>query len=191
MRLFVALDVAEPVREKIREMIEGLSKQCPGARWVRPEGIHITLKFIGQVEAAKAAAIREALRRIRSDQPVEMQFHGLGFFPDRRRARVVWCGVQGSPNLTELAADIEDALEVLGIAKQSQRFVPHLTLARIEDENVWRSGIKKLLNAANGLETTAFGRSKEKQFHLYQSLTKPSGAEYQHLEGFPFLKGTA
>ena len=70
MRLFVALEVTEEVRERIREVMPDLRKHCPGARWVRPEGIHITLKFIGQVEAAKAEAIREALRMIRSDQPV-------------------------------------------------------------------------------------------------------------------------
>jgi 2'-5' RNA ligase len=191
VRLFVALEVTEEVRERIREVMPDLRKHCPGARWVRPEGIHVTLKFIGQVEAAQAEAIQEALRTIGSDQPVEMQFQGWGFFPNQRRPRVLWCGVQASPNLAKLAADIENALEALAIPKQSQRFVPHLTLARIEEGKVRRDGIDQLVNAVNGLETASFGLTQQRQFHLYQSLTKPSGAEYRRLESFPFLKGTA
>ncbi len=107
MRLFVALDLPEEVRQELRDLIERLSKVCPDARWVRPEGIHITLKFIGHVDAAKADSIRQALEPIRSDRPVEMQFRGLGFFPNERRPRVAWCGVEGSSNLAKLAADIE------------------------------------------------------------------------------------
>lgn len=191
MRLFVALEVAPEVRERIREVLPDLQKHCPAARWVRPEGIHVTLKFIGQVEAAQAGAIQESLRRIGSDQPVEMQFQGLGFFPNKRRPRVLWCGVRASPNLAELAADIEDALVALAIPKQSHGFVPHLTLARIEEEKVRRNRIDQLLAAAEGLETRSFGLTQQQHFHLYQSLTKPSGAEYRRLESFPFLKGTA
>lgn len=191
MRLFVALDLPEKMHKELRALIEQLNKQCPSARWVRPEGIHITLKFIGHVDAAKAESIREALAPIRSDQPAEMQFRGLGFFPNERRPRVAWCGVQASGNVAKLAADVETAVEPLGITRDSRAFVPHLTLARIDAENVRRAQIENLVKSARELDATTFGSARESEFHLYESLTKPSGAEYRRLQSFPFLKGPA
>lgn len=82
MRLFVALDIPEAVRERLRDVMVDLRTACPEARWVRPEGIHVTLKFIGHVDSAKADAIREQLRTIRSERPVEMELRGMGFFPN-------------------------------------------------------------------------------------------------------------
>ena len=191
MRLFVALDLPETVRRELRELIEQLRKLCPDARWVRPEGIHITLKFIGQVDPAKTALISQALEPIRSDHPVEMQFRGIGFFPNKRRPRVAWCGVEGPLNLAKLAADIEEAVEPLGITRESRAFTPHLTLARIDPEKVRRAQIEKLVEAAQKFESAAFGSAHGAEFHLYESVTKPSGAEYKRLQSFPFLKGPA
>jgi RNA 2',3'-cyclic 3'-phosphodiesterase len=191
VRLFVALDLPPEVHQELRELIEGLKKLCLDARWVRPEGIHITLKFIGHVDPAKAELICQALEPIRSDRPVEMQFHAMGFFPNERRPRVAWCGVEGSPNLAKLAADIDAAVEPLGIARESRAFTPHLTLARIDPEKVRHAQIEKLVEAAKKFESAAFGAAREIEFHLYESVTKPSGAEYKRLQSFPFLKGPA
>ena len=191
MRLFVALDLPAEVRQELRNLIERLSKLCPNARWVRPEGIHVTLKFIGHIDPAKAEVICEALQSIRSDRPVEMQFRGMGFFPNDRRPGVAWCGVEGSPNLAKLAADIEAVVQPLGIARETRPFTPHLTLARIDPEKVRRALIEKLVEAAKKFESTAFGAAREIEFHLYESVTKPSGAEYKRLQSFPFLKGSA
>jgi RNA 2',3'-cyclic 3'-phosphodiesterase len=189
VRLFVALDLPAEVRRELQELIERLRKVCPEARWVRPEGIHITLKFIGQVDPAKAELIHRVLKAIRSGSPVEMRFRGMGFFPNERRPRVVWCGVEGSRNLPELAADIEAAVEPLGIAREARPFTPHLTLARIDAEKVRRAHIEKLVEAAKKFESTTVGSAGETEFHLYESVTKPSGAEYKRLQSFPFLKG--
>ena len=119
MRLFVALDFSAEVRRKLSELIAGLKSQFPKARWVRPEGMHVTLKFIGFVDEAKAESIAGVLRDVRVSQPVEMTFRGVGFFPNERRPRVVWCGVEGSPNLAELAGEIERVLVPLGIEAES------------------------------------------------------------------------
>jgi 2'-5' RNA ligase len=191
VRLFVALDLPEKVWQALRESIVPLKKACPSARWVRPEAMHVTLKFIGHIEAEKLDSIRGALQPIRSERLVAMEFRGLGFFPNERRPRVVWCGVEGSPNLATLAADIESSLDPIGISRESREFVPHLTLARIDEDKSPRESVENLVEAATELKTTDFGSARENEFYLYESVLKPSGAEYKRLQAFPFLEGPA
>src|SRR6185437_12270328 len=106
------------------------------ARWIRPENLHVTLKFIGHVDAGKLDAIRAALSEIHADGPVEMRFRGLGFFPNGKRPRVFWAGTEASPNLAPLAAEIEAGLEKAGIAAETREFAPHLTLARFDPPGI-------------------------------------------------------
>ena len=113
MRLFVALDLTEEIRAALREPIAKLRPLAKSARWARPEGMHVTLKFIGHVDLAKLDAIRAALATARSNAPVEMQIRGVGFFPDERRPRVLWCGIEASTNLAPLAAEIDLKLQHL------------------------------------------------------------------------------
>jgi RNA 2',3'-cyclic 3'-phosphodiesterase len=187
MRLFVALDLPDEVRDAIRELIAKLRPLCENARWVRPEGMHVTLKFIGHVPAEKLDPIRAALAGVRSSAPVDMTFRGLGFFPSERRPRVLWYGIEASENLATLAADIERRLEPLGIAREKREFTPHLTLARFESPR----GLDGPIKIVEGLKTLHSLTARETQFHLYESTLKPSGAEYKKLESFDFVKGTA
>src|ERR1700747_1970385 len=103
MRLFVALDLREDVRCALGDLMAKLKPLSPDARWVRREGMHVTLKFIGHAvetgDAAKLDAVRAALAAVRSGRPVEMNFSGVGFFPNAQCSRVIWCGVQASENL--------------------------------------------------------------------------------------------
>lgn len=185
MRLFVALDFPEDVRQNLLELIAQLKSKSAKVRWVRPEGMHITLKFIGYVDEKKAESIAVTLREIHSPQPVEMSFRGVGFFPNERRPRVIWCGVECSANLAELAGKIEHALEPLGVEAESRSYVPHLTLARLPSSD----GADKLLHTANELKWRDFGTAREPEFHLFESILKPSGAEYKRLQTYPFVKG--
>jgi 2'-5' RNA ligase len=190
MRLFIALDLPAEVRQALGELIERLKPKCPGARWVRSEGIHVTLKFIGHVgdqDTKKIEGIRAALAEIRSEQPVEMRFRGVGFFPNARYPRVAWCGVEASANLAPLAAHIEGALEPLGVERESRDFAPHLTLARISSPE----GIEGLVREAEKLNEQDFGAAGETEFHLFESITKPSGAEYKKIETYSFVKEAA
>jgi 2'-5' RNA ligase len=186
MRLFVALDFPEEVRNALRELMERLRRDSGGARWVRPEGMHVTLKFLGETDEKNLANIRGALAEIHSASPVEMHFRGLGFFPNERRPRVLWCGIEASPNLGELAASVEGALEPLGFPRESRAFVPHLTLARFPSPDRHQ----KLVRAAEELKEYDFGATRESQMYLYQSVLHPSGAQYTRLESFSFVKGT-
>jgi len=191
MRLFVALDLPEDVRRGLHDLMGSLKKACPNARWVHPESMHITLKFIGHVPDEKREAIEQALLRIVAAEPVDIAFRGLGFFPNERRPKVLWCGVQASPNLAALAADIENALEPAGVERESRAYVPHLTLARIDQEKAGRTGVEKLVKACLELGATDFGSAHATEFYLYESVLKRSGAEYTKLRTFPFVKGIA
>lgn len=184
MRLFVALDLREDVRNAMRELIASLKPKAKSARWVPPEGMHVTLKFIGHTDPANLDSIKAALAPIRSAQPVELHFRGVGFFPNDRRPRVVWCGIEASPNLAQLASQIEDALETLGFERESRDFAPHLTLARFNPA----SRADGLVRTAAELQSRDFGSARETEFHLYESVTKPSGAEYKKRASYPFVK---
>jgi 2'-5' RNA ligase len=190
MRLFVALDLPAEVRRALDDLIARLQRQCREARWVRAESMHLTLKFIGHAidstDAKEFDALRAALAAIRSDMPVEMRFRGVGFFPNARRPRVAWCGVEASPNLAQIVADIERALEPLGIPREKREFLPHLTIARFDSPK----GLEPLLRAADDLKSCDFGSARETEFYLYESILKRSGAEYRRVETYPFVKGT-
>jgi RNA 2',3'-cyclic 3'-phosphodiesterase len=187
VRLFVALDLTEEIREALREPIAKLKPLAKTARWARPEGMHVTLKFIGHIDASRLEAIRAALGTVQSNAPVEVQIRGVGFFPDERRPRVLWCGIEASANLAPLAAEIERALEPLGIRREERKFTPHLTLARLKDSN----GVQKFVRAAEEMKPRVFGSASARDFHLFESVTKPSGAEYRKIESYAFVKGAA
>jgi 2'-5' RNA ligase len=157
------------------------------ARWVRPENLHVTMKFIGHVEAGKLDPIRAALGDVRSEQPVELRFRGLGFFPNEKRPRVFWVGIDASPNLALLAGEIDACLEKLGIPRETREFAPHLTLTRFDPPGI----SEKLRAAARENYAREFGALRTGEFHLIESKTRPTGAEYTRLSSFRFAKAEA
>jgi RNA 2',3'-cyclic 3'-phosphodiesterase len=186
VRLFVALDLPSPVRQAITELIAKLQPKSRGARWIKSENLHITLKFIGHVENEKLSPIQTALSPIRISQSVELHFRGMGFFPNEHRPRAFWCGIASSPNLAELAANLDRALVPLGIEPETRPFTPHLTLARFKSDE----GIREVVHTATDMKSTDFGSATETNFHLYESLLKSTGAQYNRLASFPFVGGS-
>jgi 2'-5' RNA ligase len=184
VRVWVALDVPEKVRQGVGELMRQLEPACRGARWVRTQGMHLTLKFIGETAPETVERIQAELGAVRSATPVEMRFRGVGFFPNAKHPRVFWAGIEASPNLTEIAADIERRMEGLGIAREERAFKPHLTLARFKSED----GVAKLHEALAKAAPFEFGGARSEEFHLYQSVLKRGGAEYTKLATFPFVK---
>jgi 2'-5' RNA ligase len=192
VRLFVALEIPSAVRENLAALIDELRKAdaVPSrgkARWVRVENLHVTLKFIGNVDAGKLEAIRTALTGVWSDAPVELRFWGLGFFPNDRRPRVLWAGVEGSPNLAVLAGEIDARLSKLGIPRETRDFAPHLTLARFDPPGI----AEPLRAAAQTHVAREFGSARTGEFHLFESKTRPTGAEYARLSSFSLVKAEA
>jgi 2'-5' RNA ligase len=185
MRLFAALDIPEDVRGALAALVAKLrTVSCP-ARWARIEGLHVTLKFIGEVSPDKAHHIKTALRTVQFSTPIVMHFDGLGFFPNSRRPRVLWAGVKARPELAALASGVESALVPLGIPRDDRAFSPHLTLARFDSPNKL-GALHSAIDAITAAGRSEFGSTTAKEFHLYQSVLKPGGAEYTRLATFAF-----
>lgn len=184
MRLFVALDIPDAIRAALAKLIERLQGTARGARWVRAESVHVTLKFIGEVPEERISAIEEALARVHNGAPVEADFHGMGFFPNERRPRVLWVGVKAPPNLAELAAAVGANLTKLGIEGETRAYAPHLTLARFKSEE----GLPRLLDEIRKIGAPEFGTIRTSEFHLFRSELLRGGARYTRLKTFPFIE---
>src|SRR5579863_10165409 len=129
MRLFIALDIDDAIRERIALFMDGVSPFAPEARWATPESLHVTLKFIGEQPDDAVDQIRFALQSVAANT-TEIHFRGYGFFPTAKSARVFWIGMDAGAQLAALAASIDENMASLGIEKESRVFSPHLTLAR-------------------------------------------------------------
>jgi RNA 2',3'-cyclic 3'-phosphodiesterase len=192
VRLFVALEIPAAVRENLAGLIGELrgadvASSRNKARWVPAENLHVTLKFIGHVDGGKLDAIRAALAEVGSDSAVELRFRGLGFFPSEKRPRVLWAGIAASPNLAPLARAMDARLEKLSIARETREFSPHLTLARFDPPGI----SEKLRAAAVQNAQREFGVVRSDEFQLFESKTRPNGAEYTRLTSFRFAKAEA
>jgi 2'-5' RNA ligase len=185
MRLFVALELSPEVHAAVLSVVERLRDADADLRWVRPDGMHLTLKFIGEVAADKLEPLHEALLRVKSEAPVRLAFRGLGYFPNPRRPRVLWIGVEASENLAPLAAQVEAALEPLGIPAEKRAYVPHLTLGRFRSDR----RLPQLQERIAELPSTDFGGFAARAFALFQSKLSPHGAQYARLEEFHFARG--
>ena len=202
MRIFIGIDLAEEIRGKIVRFLEGVSGFAPDARWVRPESLHVTLKFIGEQNSEQVAAITERLRKVESTS-FEIGVRGCGFFPTPKTARVFWIGIEAGPKLAQLAADIDAATAELGIQREERAFSPHLTLARAgahgqrgSRDPRWRKGdgpnsvfavLQKRLATMDNPDSGQlnFGNMTADEFILYQSRLSPAGSRYSQLERFP------
>ncbi len=197
MRIFIALDIDEAIRERIARFIEGVNGFAPDARWAMPESLHVTLKFIGEQPEPAVDQIRKTLGTITA-AAVELQFRGYGFFPTAKSARVFWVGLQAGPALARLAAAIEDKMASLGLAKEQRPFSPHLTLARgAGGSGSPRRGkqdgpnrtFQRLQQKLAVLPTPEFGTMTAREFFLYQSQLSPKGSRYTKLARFTVAAG--
>jgi RNA 2',3'-cyclic 3'-phosphodiesterase len=193
MRVFLGIDLDSGLRDKIAAFLDGVSGFAPDARWVRPESLHITLKFIGEQPPEQVEKIRERLRTVISP-PFEIRCAGTGFFPTTKAPRVFWIGVDAGPALATLAQATDKAASELGIPAEERAFSPHMTLARSPGGSgspKWRRGdgpnstfalLQKRLAAISGPD---FGTMTCREFCLYQSQLSPAGARYTKLEKYP------
>ena len=135
-RLFVAIELPEDIKKRMQTLCQGL----PGARWTDAEQMHLTLRFIGDVEGAVAQDIREALVEIRADS-FPLQFDGVGCFPPRGRPKIVWIGVAANSELFHLQKKIESVLvREVGLPPEKRKYAPHITLARLRNTPPQRVG---------------------------------------------------
>lgn len=189
MRAFIAIDLPEAVRVTLRAKQAEFRAATRGDdfRWTRPEGVHLTLKFLGEISARQAEQVRKALGAIGSFEPFPIEVKGFGFFPDPRRPRVFWAGLEAPPALEELARRIEAAMEKQGFAPDERPFRPHLTLARFKNPRP-HPALESLIQGQND---TSLGRFEVAEFFLFESKLSPGGAEYRKLVRFPATPGVS
>jgi 2'-5' RNA ligase len=182
VRLFVAIEIPQDIRAAYAALLKEFHGIAPQAKWVRAENLHVTLKFLGETDAAKLGALQSALGTVRSEQPVTLEFRGLGFFPNEKRPRVFWAGMEASANLKSLAAEIDQKAHRLGFPLEERPFTPHLTLARFQPPGI----APKLREAIRTHEARTFGSLATLDFHLIESKLKPTGAEYTTVQTVRF-----
>jgi 2'-5' RNA ligase len=181
MRLFFAVELPDEVRQGLAHGLGALKRQLPAARWVRVDGMHVTLKFLGEQPAAivdrLAATVTPATAPL---PPVEVRLGGGGFFPHERRPRVAWVGGTAA-GLDNWALAVEEACASLGLEREPRPFSLHLTLARLE--HPWAAPVvERFLAEVARWQLPAF---TAREVVLFASELQPTGAVYTALRRFP------
>ncbi len=179
IRTFIAVDLPAEIKTQIGQIVSPLRPLCRSIRWVRSEGLHLTLKFLGEIEQDQLPEIFTALETALSGRPsFGFRLSGLGGFPNLRRPRVLWIGVpQGHEPLRELAGVVEKALIPCGFAPEKRPFSAHLTIGRVRSPQ----GIQAVLERLPDIEYDS-GPIPAGAVKVMKSLLKPTGAEYSALK---------
>lgn len=179
MRLFIAIELPDEITQGISRVQEQLRKAGASAGWTRPEGIHLTLKFLGEVPDAKVQEIMQALDgAVKGSGKLTLKVEGAGMFPNVKNPRVLWIGVTGDiEKLAALQAAVEDAMARLDFEHETRKFSPHLTLARIKflkPRDNWQQVIE-------GIKDVKLGGFETGQVSLMKSELKREGAVYTEI----------
>ena len=192
IRAFIAIPLPDQVLAQLADLERHLERKMPSGsvRWVRPEGIHLTLKFLGDTPADKVPDIKQALAAVAHHAPAcSFTVEGLGCFPNPRRPRVVWVGVQEpTGRLAALQDAVEEVIAPFGYPPEGRGFTPHLTLGRVR-RKVSRSDVAQVGEVVTRTSVGLLGEVAVDSFALIRSVLKPSGAEYTPLAHFPLRAG--
>lgn len=180
MRLFVAIEIAPEIRERIVDFIEQIKPHLGSARWSSPEGLHITLKFLGNVPDEKKHAIEECLTSVKNSR-FSLNVAEIGLFPNSKSPRVLWVGVDPQKELAALAGQVDAAMEPLGFEREKRAYSPHITLMRFNE----RTSKVNLSSVLSSVPKAGFGTMTANEFHLYESKLSPQGSRYIKLASFP------
>jgi 2'-5' RNA ligase len=181
MRAFIAIDLPESIRAELRRKQASFRSTSPEVRWTRPEGTHLTLKFLGEISDAQVREVSESLKNLGRFESFAVGLKGFGFFPDARRPRVFWVGVEAPAGLSRLAAQVEEAMQRIGFPREERAFRPHLTMARFRVPQP-QPALQALLTQQGEQE---LGNFEVSEFFLFESRLSPQGAEYRKVERFP------
>jgi 2'-5' RNA ligase len=187
VRLFVAVEIDLSVTQALAEFSAELRRKAqalaPSARigWMSLEQLHVTSRFVGEVDDEKAAAIAGALLEPLEVEPFDLSVAGAGAFPERGAPRVLWAGIAaGIEGLTAVEAEVSGRLTACGIAREERPYRPHVTLARVREPEGLRSAA-----LFESLADRRFGTTQVEAITLFQSRTSPKGAVYTPLHRTP------
>ncbi len=179
LRLFIATDPDSGLKERMGEIIGSLKVPNDGVKWVRLDGIHLTIKFFGNIDEKEISKISEVSKRtLEGVGDIKLKIRGLGTFPGGNRPRVIWVGIGGEVDrLAALKSDIEDALYDLSYPKEDRPFNPHLTIGRVKGRPPVMA-----LEKIKDMRDIEVGDMVVGGFHLFKSDLRPTGAVYTPLE---------
>jgi 2'-5' RNA ligase len=179
MRTFVAIELKAEVKKMLLNFMRKLDRHNPNIRWVKDQGMHLTLKFIGEITEEKAENIRTALDTLHSKhERFLLKLVGTGTFPPRsRHPRILWIGIEENQELISLQNAIESSLEKLSISREKRKFFPHLTLGRVKSDQ----NIARVLEELSSNKDTEFGSQEVESITFFRSILKPTGADYKSL----------
>lgn len=179
MRLFIAIEMPPDVKEQLA----ALKSEIPGATWVKPGAMHLTLRFLGDgIDPIRLMPITTALGAIRAES-FAVGLRGTGRFPPgtKRPARVLWVGIDAPPALAKLHAAVERAVAAVGFPPEDRDFSPHITLARLKPP-AGAAQVERFLERQRSFRADPFTAA---EFHLISSLLMPQGPNYRHEASFP------
>lgn len=183
MRLFVSIDVPDELADAVAELQEAFAG-ADGLRFTDPGSVHVTLKFLGEVEEKRLSELTSAIETAIEEAGVsafETEFGGLGVFPSLEYISVVWFGVrEGASEMTRLHEAIERRTVELGFEPESHEFTPHVTLARMD-----HAGGKELVQRLVRERDPTIGRTTVEEVRLTESELGPDGPTYSTIERFP------
>jgi len=178
MRAFIAVDLPKEIRKTLAEVQHELRPMSNSVRWVSPESIHITLKFIGEMPEKRLEDVDAALTGF-TWKPFTITVRGVGFFPGNRSPRVFWAGME-APTMKDMAEELDTRMERLGFDKEKRAFRPHITLARARDTRIESA----LVTASEPYQEHEFGAFSVDRVYLFQSTLQPSGSVYEKLKEY-------
>jgi len=185
IRCFCAVDISEEVKNRLVDFRSEIEDCFEKVSWTRIEGMHITIKFLGEQDESKIEEVSQAFSDVSGGfSRFEVEFGGMGFFPGVKRPRVIWIGVKrGLEKLVALNEMVEERLARLKIPREKREFHPHLTLGRIKRCEPNSARYKELII---GNQDRAFGVIEADRLCFFQSILKPEGAEYIKLGTYEF-----
>jgi 2'-5' RNA ligase len=189
LRAFIAVEIPFEVRQAVCKATSDLQKRIGSlVRWVPLENMHLTLKFLGDISPANVDMLSQMLQA-ETDlfQCFDLRLHGLGSFPNPKRPRVIYIGIQAPAALETLQRGIESASRRLGYESEERGFSPHLTIGRVK-QNVTATEQQTIRRALEETKIDALGTARVDSVHLYKSELQPSGSVYTRLYSAPLKK---
>ncbi len=186
IRSFIAIEIPPDLKSRMEELQRDLRRTDADVKWVRPEGVHLTLKFLGYIQEEDVERISQAVGPVVSAwEPFEVSVKGMGGFPSSRSPRVVWVGVErGKEQLQSLQQAIETKTAELSFPSENRPFSPHLTLGRVRSPR----GKAALARALEEHKEAEVGGFRADEVFLFRSELKPTGAVYTKLRNFEMKK---
>lgn len=182
LRTFVAVEISEEIRKGLSDLITRLKTTGADVKWVAPENIHITLKFLGYIEDTQVAAVSELIRKAAASiNSFTVAIKHLGVFPNTKKPRVIFVVAhEKGNNLATIYSRLDESLTELGIEREGREFTPHLTVGRVKSSK----NLKALAEAMDSLKESSFGQQTVEDVVLMQSDLKPTGPIYKKLAYF-------